>query len=151
MYRSQQGQPALCTVKAKASTPRRCASTVRLSDVRPAPQALRPDDFAALLGAALAAARAALAHAADVRALVGAALRAGGAGRAEAAAAAAAGEAAVQAVADAASGRWSKLVGARCALRPTPHQGTPNCHENMITVCSGTASRCAGARAGSMS
>jgi len=70
-------------------------------------------------------------HAADVRALVGAALRAGGAGRAEAAAAAggggpaaaaAAGDAAVQAVADAASGRWSKLVGARCATHPTPHQ-----------------------------
>ncbi len=131
--RQAAGAPPWCTGCGEASqpcarsrpqvkAPRRCASTVRLSDARPAPQALRPDDFAALLGAALAAARAALAHAADVRALVGAALRARGAGRAEAAAAAAAGDAAVQAVADAASGRWSKLVGARCATHPTPHQ-----------------------------
>ena len=58
--------------------------------------ALRPADFARLLGAALAASRAALEHAAHVGASVTELLRAGGALRAEAAAAAAAAAEAVQ-------------------------------------------------------
>lgn len=77
-------------------------------------QVMRPADFARLLAATLAIARAALSHAAEVRALVSELLRVGGAPRTETAAAAAAAGEAVQAVADAAAGRWAKLLGARC-------------------------------------
>ncbi|KAK9833584.1 hypothetical protein WJX81_008635 [Elliptochloris bilobata] len=75
--------------------------------------ALRPADFERLLGAVMVASRALLGHAADVRATVAELLCLGGAPRAEAAAAAAASAEAVQAVADAAGGRWAKLLGAR--------------------------------------